>query len=135
MSTKKKTKLKVYRTPDGHSMVMSKEKMLELARTEWDSSKTMAENQIQVEDHAYTNAQLWMTPCHGLTMETLQAIAEGGDIESLILEIGDYEGPTALLVDAAAWLTGRKEWRKAFRPVLDAAGWQDGADGQGQATK
>ena len=56
-----------------------------------------------------------MTPCHGLTMETLQAIAEGGDIESLILEIGDYEGPTALLVDAAAWLTGRKEWRKAFR--------------------
>ena len=47
---RKKTKLKVYRTPDGHSMVMSKEKMLELARTEWDSSKTMAENQIQVEE-------------------------------------------------------------------------------------
>ena len=107
-------------------MVMSKEKMLELARTEWDSSKTMAENQIQVEDHAYTNAQLWMTPCHGLTMETLQAIAEGGDDRvDLILEIGDYQGPTARCSRLA--ITGRKEWRKAFRPVLDAAGWGQAA--------
>ena len=55
-------------------------------------------------------------------METLQAIAEGENVEALIMEIGDFQGPAALLVDAAAWLTGRKEWRKAFRPVLDAAG-------------
>ena len=65
-----------------------------------------------------------MTPCHGLSLETLQAIAEGEDIEALIEEVGDYQGPTALLVDAANWLAGRKEWRKAFRPVLDAAGWK-----------
>ena len=50
----------------------------------------------------------------GLSIETLQGIAEGGDIPALIEEVGDYKGPTALLVDAAAWLTGRKEWRKAL---------------------
>ena len=33
------------------------------------------------------------------------------------------KGPTALLRDAAGWLVGRKEWRKAFGPVVDAAGW------------
>ena len=50
--------------------------------------------------------------------------------KSLIEEVGDYQGPTALLVDVANWLhppkeSGRKEWRKAFRPVLDAAGWRE----------
>ena len=67
-----------------------------------------------------------MTPCHGLSLETLHGIAEGGDILSLIQEIGDYKGPTALLRDTADWLAGRREWRKAFRPVLDAAGYVTG---------
>ena len=90
---------------------------------EWDGTKSLRDNLILREDHAYFNAQLWMTPCRGLSLETLQAIAEGGDIESLILEVGDYQGPSALLRDTAFWLAGRREWRKAFRPVLDAAGW------------
>ena len=92
---------------------------------EWDSKKTLKDNLMVREEDAFFNAQLWMTPCHGLNLETLQAIAAGGDIPSLIQEIGDYQGPTALLRDAAGWLVGRKEWRKAFRPVLDAAGWRE----------
>ena len=88
----------------------------------WDTRKSLIENLWQREEDALFNSQLWMANCHGLSMETLQGIAEGGDIPALIQEVGDYQGPTALLVDAAAWLTGRKEWRKAFRPVLDAAG-------------
>ena len=67
-------------------------------------------------------------PCLSLSLETLQAIGAGGDIESLIQEIGDYQGPAALLRDTADWLAGRREWRKAFRPVLDAAGYVDAAD-------
>ena len=92
----------------------------------WDTRKSLIENLWQREEYALFNSQLWMANCHGLSMETLQAIAEGENAEALIEEVGDYEGPTALLVDAAAWLTGRKEWRKAFRPVLDAAGWVEG---------
>ena len=91
----------------------------------WDGTKTLKENLILREDHAFFNAQLWMTPCHGLSLETLQGIAEGENIPALISEIGDYEGPTALVRDAAEYLVGRREWRKAFRPVLDAAGWQE----------
>ena len=92
---------------------------------EWDSRKTLKDNLLLREDHAYFNAQLWMTPCHGLSLETLQAIGSGGDIESLIMEIGDYQGPAALLRDTAGYLVGQREWRKAFRPVLDAAGWRE----------
>ena len=97
----------------------------------WDTRKSLIENLWQREEDALFNAQLWMAPCHGLSLETLHGIAEGGDIPSLIQEIGDYQGPTALLVDVANWLhppkeSGRKEWRKAFRPVLDAAGWVEG---------
>ena len=88
----------------------------------WDTTKTLKDNLIVREDHAYFNAQLWMTPCHGLNLEHLQGIADGEDIEALIAEIGDYQGPTALLRDAAEYLMGRREWRKAFKPVLDAAG-------------
>ena len=88
----------------------------------WDTRKTLTENLWQREDDALFNSQLWMANCHGLSMETLQAIAEGEDVEALIEEVGDYQGPRALLVDAASWMSGRKEWRKAFRPVLDAAG-------------
>ena len=91
----------------------------------WDTRKSLIENLWQREEDALFNSQVWMANCHGLSMETLQAIAAGEDIPALIQEVGDYQGPTALLVDAAAWLTGRKEWRKAFRPVLDAAGWRE----------
>ena len=92
---------------------------------EWDRTKTLKDNLIIREDHAHFNAQLWMTPCHGLSLETLEAIGRGEDIEALIQEVGDYQGPAALLRDTAAWLVGNREWRKAFRPVLDAAGWQE----------
>ena len=95
---------------------------------EWDSKKSLKDNLIQREEDAYFNAQLWMTPCLSLSLETLYAIGAGGDIEALIQEIGDYEGPAALLRDTADWLAGRREWRKAFRPVLDAAGYVDAAD-------
>ena len=88
----------------------------------WDTRKSLIENLWQREEDALFNSQLWMANCHGLSTETLQAIAAGEDIEAIIEEVGDYQGPTALLVDAANWLAGRKEWRKAFRPVLDAAG-------------
>ena len=97
-------------------------------RQAWDSKKTLKENLMKREDDAYFNAQLWITNCHGLNMETLQAIGAGENIPALIEEIGDYQGPTALLVDAADWLTGHKEWRNAFRPVLDAAGWKGTAN-------
>ena len=95
---------------------------------QWDSKKTLKENLIKREEDAYFNAQLWMTLCLGLNLETLQAIGAGGDIEALIQEIGDYQGPAALLRDTADWLAGRREWHKAFRPVLDAAGYVDAAD-------
>ena len=95
---------------------------------QWDSKKTLKENLIQREEDAYFNSQLWMTLCLSLSLETLQAIGAGGDIESLIEEVGDYQGPAALLRDTADWLAGRREWRKAFRPVLDAAGYVDAAD-------
>ena len=88
----------------------------------WDTRKTIIENLWQREEYALFNSQIWMANCHGLSMETLEGISEGGSVEALIQEVGDYQGPTALLKDAAAWMSGRKEWRKAFRPVLDAAG-------------
>ena len=97
-------------------------------RQQWDGTKSLRDNLILREDHAYFNSQLWLTLCLGLNLETLHSIAEGGDIEALIQEIGDYQGPAALLRDTADWLAGRREWRKAFRPVLDAAGYVDAAD-------
>ena len=92
---------------------------------EWDGKKSLKENLIQREEDACFNSQLWMTNCFGLNLETLQAIGAGGNVEALILEIGDYQGPTALVRDTADWLAGRRDWRKAFRPVLDAAGWRE----------
>ena len=91
----------------------------------WDTRKSLIENLWQREEDALFNSQLWMANCHGLSMETLQAIAAGEDIEALIQEVGDYQGPTALLRDAAGYLVGQRDWRKAFRPVLDAAGWRE----------
>ena len=90
----------------------------------WDTRKTLTENLWQREEDALFNSQLWMAPCHGLSLETLHGIAEGENVEALIEEVGDYEGPTALLRDTSDWLAGRREWRKAFRPILDAAGWR-----------
>ena len=98
-------------------------------RQQWDGTKSLRDNLILREDHAYFNSQLWLTLCLGLNLETLHAIADGGDIEALIQEIGDYQGPAALLRDTADWLAGRKEWRKAFGPVLDAAGGGDRGQG------
>ena len=97
----------------------------------WDTRKSLHENLWQREEDALFNSQLWMANCHGLSLETLQAIAAGENVEALIEEVGDYKGPTALLRDTANWLhppkeSGRREWRKAFRPVLDAAGWREG---------
>ena len=89
---------------------------------EWDTRKSLKDNLLQREEDAYFNAQMWMTPCHGLNMETLQAIGAGENIPALIEEIGDYQGPSALLRDTAAYLKTGQGWRKAFRPVLDAAG-------------
>ena len=94
----------------------------------WDTRKSLIENLWQREEDALFNSQLWMANCHGLSMETLHGIAAGENVEALIEEVGDYQGPTALLVDVASWLTGRKEWRKAFRAVLDAAGWVEAVD-------
>ena len=74
---------------------------------EWDSKKSLTDNLIQREEDAYFNAQLWMTPCRGLSLETLYGIARGENIEAPIQEIGDYEGPAALLRDTADWLAGR----------------------------
>ena len=91
----------------------------------WDTRKSLIENLWQREEDALFNCQLWMAPCLSLSMETLQAIAAGENVEALIEEVGDYKGPTALLRDAAGWLGGQREWRKAFRPVLDAAGWRE----------
>ena len=90
----------------------------------WDCKKSLTDNLIQREEDAHFNAQLWMAPCVSLNLETLQAIGAGQNIEALILEIGDYQGPAALLRDTADWLAGRREWRKSFVPVLDAAGWR-----------
>ena len=91
-------------------------------RQTWDTRKSLIENLWQREEDALFNSQIWMANCHGLSMETLEGISEGGSVEALIQEVGDYQGPTALLKDTASWISGRKEWRKAFRPVLDAAG-------------
>ena len=92
---------------------------------QWDSKKSLKDNLIQREDDAYFNAQLWMTPCRGLSLETLEGVSEGANVDALIQEVGDYQGPAALLRDVAEWLAGAREWRKAFRPVLDAAGWRE----------
>ena len=44
---------------------------------QWDCKKSLKDNLIERENHAYFNAQLWMTNCFGLNLETLYAIAAG----------------------------------------------------------
>ena len=91
----------------------------------WDCKKSLIENLWQREQDALFNAGLWMKSCHGLSLETLYGIAAGGNIKALIEEVGNYRGPRALLVDSANFLVGRMEFRPAFRPVLEAAGWRE----------
>ena len=92
----------------------------------WDNTLSLRANLERREDYALHNAQLWMSRCLGLNLETLQAIGNASgrqQVAELIAEVGDYDGPTALLRDAAAYLKTGKKWRKAYGPVLNAAGW------------
>ena len=92
----------------------------------WDIKKSLTDNLIQREfEFACFNAQLAVTTCHGLSLETLYGIAAGESIEAHIKEMGDYEGDPALLRDVANFVVGRREWRPCFRPVLDAVGWKE----------
>ena len=77
---------------------------------QWDSGRTLLENLIQREEHAHYNAQLWVSACTGLNLEILTGIGladKAGDIaavHALIAEVGDYNGPDALLRDVAKYL-------------------------------
>ena len=96
-------------------------------RQTWDRTATLRANMIWREDHAFHNATLWVSRCVGLNLETLRAIGRAtstSEIAALIEEVGDYDGPTSLLRDAAQYLAGELPWRKAFRPVLTVAGWR-----------
>ena len=93
-------------------------------RQTWDRAATLRSNVMQREDYAERNAQLWVSACVGLNLETLQAIGNAtttAEIDALLLET-DYLGPVALPRDTAGYLNGLKPWRKAYRPVLNVAG-------------
>ena len=97
-------------------------------RQAWNNGQTVAWNYQQREEYALHNSQLWMSAVTGLNLEILTAIgdaATAGEVAALIAEVGDYDGPTALLRDTATYLTTGKGWRKAFRPVLTVAGWRE----------
>ena len=54
---------------------------------------------------AHQNAQRWVSACLGLNLEILDAIGNATsskEIAALVREVGDYDGPTALLRDTAA---------------------------------
>ena len=94
----------------------------------WDGTLTLRANLERIEVYAHHNSQLWMSPCLGLNIETLRAVGDATgkrQIKALIAEIGDYDGPTALLRDTAAYLKTGKGWRSAYGPVLDAAGYRE----------
>ena len=93
----------------------------------WDTLGTLRANVMQREEHAHHNATLWVSRCVGLNLETLRGIANAtssSEINALVQEVGDYDGPVSLLRDTAQYLAGLRPWRKAFRPVLDVAGWR-----------
>ena len=95
-------------------------------RQAWNKGQTVAWNYEQREEYALRNSQLWMSAVTGLNLEILTAIGDAttaGEVAALVAEIGDCQGPTALLRDAAAYLRTGKKWRKAYGPVLNAAGW------------
>ena len=83
---------------------------------------------LRREEFAEFNAASWVSGCVDLNLETLWAIGRAenaAEIDALVAET-DYEGRVSLLRDTAYWLAGREGcyWRKAFRPVLDVAGWR-----------
>ena len=98
---------------------------------EWREDLTDQENLIRREDHALYNAQLWVSGCQTINMETLRGIGDAArrknvaEAKGLVKECYDYFGPSRLLRDVAAYLDGRKGWRKAFGPVLAVAGWRE----------
>ena len=96
---------------------------------QWNPKMSLRDNLIQREFYAKTNATQWMSTCLGLNLETLQALDQAStiyEVDSLILEVGDYAGPKALLVDSAqylvhgvttGWPTGRCWLRQTRRPI------------------
>ena len=71
------------------------------------------------------NAALWVSRCQGLNIEMLRGIANAtssSEINALVQEVGDYEGPVSLLRDTAQYLAGLRPWRWVFGPVLAVAG-------------
>ena len=93
----------------------------------WDTRATLRSNVMRREEHAAHNAALWGGRCQGLNIEILWGIANAtssSEINALVQEVGDYDGPVSLLRDTAQYLAGLRPWRKAFRPVLDVAGWR-----------
>ena len=93
-------------------------------RQTWDKTATLRGNVHRREEHAERNAQLWVSACLDLNLETIQDIGHAATVRQCesILAATDYTGPVALLRDVAAYLEGRKEWRKAYRPVLAVLG-------------
>ena len=91
----------------------------------WDNTLSLRANLERREGHALHNSLLWVSACTGLNPEILQAIgnaASAEEVRALVLEVGDYEGPIALLRDTAKYLKTGKGWRSAYGPVLDVAG-------------
>ena len=94
----------------------------------WNRRDTLITNVLRREEFAEFNAASWVSGCVDLNLETLWAIGRAenaAEIDALVAET-DYEGRVSLLRDTAYWLAGLKGcyWRKAFRPVLDVAGWR-----------
>ena len=93
---------------------------------QWDSKKSLKDNLVQREAYAALNAAMWVSACVGLNVEILYGIAKASttaEVDALVAEVQDYQGPAALLRDTADWIAGRRDWRPAFRVVLDVAGW------------
>ena len=94
-------------------------------RQSWDGTLTYRANLERRELDAHQNAQRWVSACLGLNLEILDGIANATsskEIAALVREVGDYDGPTALLRDTAAYLKTGRGWRAAYGPVLDSAG-------------
>ena len=97
-------------------------------RQQWNARATLRTNLVLREQHAVFNAQVWVSGCVGLGVETLYGIARASsiaEVDALVAET-DYAGPVALLRDVANWIAGRRDWRPCYRVVLDVAGWKIG---------
>ena len=94
---------------------------------QWDSKKSLKDNLVQREEFAALNVAMWVSACVGLNVEIMYGLAKASttaEVTALVAEIGDYQGPAALLRDTADWIAGRRDWRSCFRIVLDVAGWR-----------